>query len=162
MQWIGVETPMGRVLLALSSRGLYRSTLPGHEDPEFWREVGSTPETDGIGEGYVTWLWNYFAGADPGKTPPLAPRGTEFARRVRRVVVEIPPGSTMSYGEVASQAKSPGAARAVGTVMAQNPFPLFVPCHRVVRSDGDIGRFGGGRAMKMQLLERDRMCGFSR
>ncbi len=145
----------------MSSEGLYRSTLPGRDDPDFRSEVGETSENGGIGEDYVHWLRNYFAGIDPGKIPPLAPRGTKFAREVRRVAANIPPGQTMSYGEVARRAKSPGAARAVGTVMAQNPFPLFVPCHRVIRSDGDIGRFGGGRAMKMKLLELDRICSFS-
>ncbi|MDD4242001.1 MAG: MGMT family protein, partial [Smithellaceae bacterium] len=60
-----------------------------------------------------------------------------------------------TYSGLAKRAGHPGAARAVGTVMANNPFPIIVPCHRVVRADGSIGRFGGGSAMKKELLEKE-------
>ncbi len=77
---------------------------------------------------------------------------SNFTRRVLQKVAEIPRGSTASYGEIAAMSGSPGAARAVGGVMASNPFPIIIPCHRVVRSDGGIGGFGGGREMKSWLL----------
>ncbi len=156
LQWTGVETPMGRVFLAWTPDGLYRSTLPGGRDEDFRAEIAGSDESPGAGGPYRRWIERYFAGRNPGEIPALAPRGTAFSRRVRSVVAAIPPGQTRSYGEVAREAGSPGAARAVGTVMAQNPFPLFVPCQRVVRSGGDLGEFGGGREMKTDLLEWDR------
>jgi methylated-DNA-[protein]-cysteine S-methyltransferase len=77
---------------------------------------------------------------------------TPFRSRVLRAVFSIPRGRVSSYGRIASVVKSPGAARAVGTAMATNPFPVVIPCHRVIRSDGDIGEFGSGRVMKKMLL----------
>jgi len=62
----------------------------------------------------------------------------------------------MAYGEVAAAAGRPGAARAVGRVMATNPVPPFVPCHRVVAADGGLGGYGGGLDLKSRLLEREK------
>jgi methylated-DNA-[protein]-cysteine S-methyltransferase len=76
----------------------------------------------------------------------------------RRVLVEtgrIPRGKVRTYGSLAAAAGHAGAARAVGSVMASNPFPLAIPCHRVVRSDGSLGGFGGGPDLKRTLLERE-------
>jgi len=66
-------------------------------------------------------------------------------------LMKVPAGSTVTYGELAARAGSPGAARAVGNVMATNPMPLLVPCHRVVATDG-LGGFTGGLAVKRALL----------
>ncbi len=77
---------------------------------------------------------------------------SEFANRVHEVVRAIPRGQTMSYGEVAAATGHPGAARAVGTLMANN-FDASVPCHRVIRADGSLGAYNrGGEAKKRQLL----------
>lgn len=68
---------------------------------------------------------------------------TEFTRSVLRQTARIPPGSTRSYGEIARELGTPGAARAVGQALRRNPLPLLIPCHRVIRSDGSIGGYGG-------------------
>jgi O-6-methylguanine DNA methyltransferase len=78
---------------------------------------------------------------------------TPFQRRVLEVVSGIPRGEVRSYAWVAREAGSPGASRAVGTVMANNPVPLIVPCHRVVRNDGTTGRYAFGEREKVRLLE---------
>jgi methylated-DNA-[protein]-cysteine S-methyltransferase len=75
-----------------------------------------------------------------------------FARRVLVADHAIPRGRVMTYGGLAAKLGVPGGARAVGNVMAGNPFPLVIPCHRVVRSGGDLGGFGGGLPMKRALL----------
>ena len=75
-----------------------------------------------------------------------------FARRVLLADREIPRGRVMTYGGLAAKLGLPGGARAVGNALAGNPFPLVIPCHRVVRSDGDLGGFGGGTDMKKTLL----------
>lgn len=79
----------------------------------------------------------------------------EFERRVLLADFGIPRGSVMAYGGLAAKVGAPGGARAVGNVMAGNPFPLVIPCHRVIRSDGTLGGFGGGLAMKRALLEME-------
>lgn len=81
------------------------------------------------------------------------PGFTAFQRDVYGVVVSIPRGRTLSYGEVAEKAGHPRAARAVGTAMRRNPFPLLIPCHRVIRSDGRLGDYSGPPGMKARLLE---------
>jgi methylated-DNA-[protein]-cysteine S-methyltransferase len=84
-----------------------------------------------------------------------------FRERVYGVVSGIPSGKVMSYSQVAREAGSPGASRAVGTVMARNPFPGAgpgkVPCHRVVKSDRSLGGFSGREGVegKRFLLERE-------
>jgi len=78
-----------------------------------------------------------------------------FTSAVLRTCRSIPHGHTMSYRQLAKEAGSPLATRAVGNVMARNPVPLVVPCHRVIRSHGDLGNYGGGIEMKRWLLERE-------
>jgi O-6-methylguanine DNA methyltransferase len=77
---------------------------------------------------------------------------TAFQKKVLKTISKIPPGETMTYGEVAKAAGKPGAARAVGNVMAGNPIPLILPCHRVVASNG-LGGFTGGLDVKRKLLK---------
>ena len=83
-----------------------------------------------------------------GTVPPFNARVYELARR-------IPPGRTMTYGEVAAALGEPGAARAVGQALGHNPFAPVVPCHRVLAAGGRTGGFsaGGGAATKMRMLE---------
>jgi methylated-DNA-[protein]-cysteine S-methyltransferase len=80
---------------------------------------------------------------------------TEFSARVLKETLDIPRGKVCTYSGLAARAGFPRAARAVGSVMAKNPFPLVIPCHRVIRADGTPGRFGGGADMKKRLLDRE-------
>ncbi len=77
---------------------------------------------------------------------------TDFKARVYRACLKIPRGRITTYGELARFIKHPSAGRAVGNALNRNPFAPNVPCHRVVRSDGNIGGFAGGRAAKSRLL----------
>ncbi len=80
---------------------------------------------------------------------------TKFAEKVYGVVAKIPKGKTMTYKQVAQKAGKPGAARAVGSLMAKNYRP-GVPCHRVIRSDGRIGQYNrGGQLRKTELLREE-------
>jgi len=78
-----------------------------------------------------------------------------FQQAVLRAEHAIPRGRVSTYGLIAGHLGKPGASRAVGNALATNPFPLIVPCHRAVRSDGGLGGFQGGPAMKRALLERE-------
>ena len=77
-----------------------------------------------------------------------------FDRRVYEVARTIPPGATLSYGDIAARLGAPGEARAVGQALGHNPFPLVVPCHRVLAAGGKVGGFSanGGIATKLRLL----------
>ena len=79
----------------------------------------------------------------------------DFERRVYRALLSVPPAVTVSYGTLAELAGYPRAARAVGNAMAANPIPVVIPCHRVVRSDGSLGRYGNDPAWKPRLLEHE-------
>jgi O-6-methylguanine DNA methyltransferase len=79
----------------------------------------------------------------------------DFQKRVLLAERKIPRGKVCSYGELARILGAPRAARAVGTALARNPFPLIIPCHRAVRSDGNLGGFAGGLKMKRVLLEME-------
>ncbi len=82
---------------------------------------------------------------------------TPFQWKVLKAVLEIPLGETRSYQWVARRIGRPGAVRAVGTALSKNPYPLIIPCHRVIHSDGTLGKYGGrddGR--KAELLETEK------
>lgn len=83
-------------------------------------------------------------------------RWGEFYRRVWRETARIPKGKVKTYGQLAVEIAARGAARAVGTALGKNPFPLIIPCHRVIRVNGELGGFsGGGITVKKRLLERE-------
>ena len=80
---------------------------------------------------------------------------TTFQRHVVDCVCSIPSGQTRSYAEIAAEAGSPGAARAVGRVMAHNRYPIVIPCHRVITSSGGLGGYTGGLKIKRSLLSSE-------
>ncbi len=81
---------------------------------------------------------------------------TEFQKRVLIETSKIPIGRTSTYKQIASACGRPNAYRAVGTALRKNPFPIAIPCHRVIRGDGRLGRYsGGGEARKRLLLLKE-------
>jgi len=90
--------------------------------------------------------------------PLLLERMSLFARTVLATCRDITYGQKISYGQLARRAGCPGAGRAIGAAMAANPLPLLIPCHRVIRSDGQIGGFSakGGVQLKKKLLEHEK------
>ena len=82
-------------------------------------------------------------------------RLTDFSAKVLKQTCKIPRGKVATYSGPAAKLGAPRAARAVGTALANNPFPIIIPCHRVVRADGSLGGFGGGLKMKRELLDRE-------
>ena len=108
----------------------------------------------------TAWLDRYFAGdaCDP-RDLPLGGELTEFQRLVREELLDIPYGSTTTYGDIAARiAKRTGrrqSARAVGGAVGRNPLGVIVPCHRVVGADGSLTGFGGGMPAKVALLRHE-------
>jgi methylated-DNA-[protein]-cysteine S-methyltransferase len=98
-------------------------------------------------------LGEYFAGVRRDFDLPLAPRGSDFSRRVWLALSDIPYGQTRSYGQVAAAlGLPPGASRAVGAANGRNPVPVVLPCHRVVGADGTLTGYAGGLERKQVLL----------
>jgi len=98
----------------------------------------------------------FFAGKRKSFDIPLAPRGTEFQRRVWAELLKIPFGETISYGELARRIGNPAASRAVGRANATNPIGVIVPCHRVIGMNGKLTGYAGGLALKDKLLNWER------
>jgi methylated-DNA-[protein]-cysteine S-methyltransferase len=86
--------------------------------------------------------------------------GSDFEKKVWNTAVSIPYGKTLSYKDLAEKAGFPLAWRAVGTALGHNPVMLVVPCHRVIKSDGSIGNFGGGEKVKEFLLNLEALSSF--
>lgn len=102
----------------------------------------------------IRWLDTYFAGKIPDFTPKLAPRGTHFQHAVWDVLLTIPYGHTMSYGEI-SKVLGCRSSQAVGGAVGRNPISLIIPCHRVVGADGSLTGYAGGVDKKRRLLEME-------
>jgi methylated-DNA-[protein]-cysteine S-methyltransferase len=151
------QTALGWVAFAWSARGLTTMTLPQPTEADALSQI---PAPTGEGApplgldpaALVDKLRRYFEGEAVAFDEPLDPSiGTDFQRRVWAITRAIPRGQTRSYGDVAAEAGT-CAARAVGQAMARNPWPIVVPCHRVVGHDGRLTGFGGGLEMKRQML----------
>lgn len=160
---IGVEVcqlDWGWIGFAWSEQGLLEVTLP---QPTEAGARGQLPRPGGASQppgldvtAFVDKLRRYFGGDVVEFDEPLDPRvGTAFQKRVWSLTRAIPRGKTRSYGDLAREAGSPGAARAVGQAMARNPWPVVVPCHRVVGHAGNLTGFGGGLAMKERMLRME-------
>ena len=105
------------------------------------------------------WLDEYFAGATPDVSLPLAPIGTEFRRAVWEKLRAIPYGQTLCYGEIAADMAAergrPVAAQAVGNAVGHNPISILIPCHRVVGAGGALTGYAGGINKKLWLLRHE-------
>ena len=98
------------------------------------------------------WLDAYFEGSKEAPDFDLLFLGTDFQKRVWQLLLEIPYGETITYGELAQEAGTPKAARAVGVAVGDNPFSIIVPCHRVIGADGSLTGYAGGLETKRRLL----------
>lgn len=156
-----IDTAIGRMWVAHRDGRILRTMLEG--DPRaFARELaessGQPPEREAALPSTI------------GRTVDEAVQGRHdlervalaglrpFQRRVLEATAAIPVGEVRTYGQLAAAVGAPGAARAVGTALARNPVPIVVPCHRVVRANGDLGNYSGpgGPGSKARLLEFER------
>lgn len=101
-------------------------------------------------------LVDYLAGKRKTFDLPLAPKGTEFQQNVWKALQEIPYGETRSYGDIAKRIDNPKAYRAVGMSNNKNPLPIFIPCHRVIGTNGKLVGYAGGLAIKEYLLKLEK------
>lgn len=151
---------LGWLLLAATEKGICAVRL-GDSEPELVQTLAAEFQTAVIGRGDAelgTWLsalLAYLDGREPHLDLPLDVRATAFQRRVWEALRAIPYGSTRSYRDVASAIGQPTATRAVARACATNPAALVIPCHRVIRADGDLGGYRWGITRKQALLEQE-------
>lgn len=154
------QCSLGAILVARSERGICAILLG--DDPEMLaRDLQDRfPNARFVGgdsdfELWVAQVIGFVETPSIGLNLPLDVRGTAFQERVWRALIEIPPGSTMTYAEVAEQIGAPQAVRAVARACGANAIAVAIPCHRVVRRDGSITGYRWGVERKRELLARE-------
>jgi methylated-DNA-[protein]-cysteine S-methyltransferase len=158
LSYAELDSPMGRLLIVGSERGLIRLGLPVEQRDEVLGELERRTRARAAEEPARMrvarrQMDEYFAGKRREFTLPLdLSLASGFRLRSLQAMFEIPYGETISYGELASRAGNPRAFRAAGHACATNPIPIVLPCHRVVRSDGDLNWYTGGLHFKELLL----------
>ncbi|MEW6223665.1 MAG: methylated-DNA--[protein]-cysteine S-methyltransferase [Chloroflexota bacterium] len=162
-QTVTFETPLGRCAMRWSDAGITGVLLPGRRPlpgPAFEDGADVPPVVRQAIEGIVAVLDGERRDL---RDLPLDERGLDpFRRAVYAATREIAPGTTRSYGEVARAIGRPDGARDVGAALARNPFPIVVPCHRVVAANGALTGFSapGGLATKRRMLELEGAPGY--
>ena len=152
IRFVVADSPLGPLLIAATPNGICRLTF-GEDEAALHRKF---PNADVLPDDGTIAPWVEAALAQI-TTPsdhqlPLDVRGTAFQEKVWAELRKIPLGETRSYAEIAAAVGQPGAVRAVGTANGSNPVSVLVPCHRVIRSDGSLGGYGGGLPNKVKLL----------
>ena len=154
-----VDSPFGTTSVAATGSGVVAVGLPNRALDDFLDELAATVsprivEAPGALDEVRRELDQYFNGRREAFELKLdwqlVPGG--FYRKVLRATARLPFGVTATYGEIAGKAGNPRAHRAAGTALGSNPLPIVVPCHRIVRSGGDPGNYGGGPDLKRRLL----------
>ena len=166
IRYTTTASPLGRLLVAATERGLCAVSIGAgdaallaalkREYPSATVEAGG-----GLLRGLVKRVLRVLDGREPATDLPTDLRATAFQRRVWRELQKIPFGETRSYGEIARKIGRKSAARAVAKACASNRLALVVPCHRVVRDDGDVGGYRWGAARKKKLLAHEAEAGLT-
>ena len=156
-----VESPLGRLLVAATARGICAVSLGADDamlERALEREFPSARRTrdDGALAPWVQVILKHLRGEEPHMELPLDVQATAFQRRVWQALQEIPYGSTRTYGAIAKAIGKPTAVRAVARACATNPASLVIPCHRVIREDGGLGGYRWGLERKRALLRQER------
>jgi len=148
MTWTVLDpTPVGPLMLTTDGEALTGLYFGEHPVP------GERDDDHPVLRAAMAQLAEFFAGKRQAFDVPLAPKGTEFQRRVWEQLRLIPYGTTISYGELARRVGNPAASRAVGLANGRNPIAIVVPCHRVIGANGSLTGFGGGMDAKKTLLD---------
>jgi methylated-DNA-[protein]-cysteine S-methyltransferase len=155
-----LESPVGRLLIAVSDEGLHALEFSATEDDVEARvrralpgaSFGRCARTGSVHDALRTYFSGNLTAIDD---LPAHGSGTPFQQRVWATLRTIPAGRTTSYRAIAAQIGRPSAVRAVGAANGQNPVALVVPCHRVIASDGTLCGYGGGLWRKEWLLRHE-------
>jgi AraC family transcriptional regulator of adaptative response/methylated-DNA-[protein]-cysteine methyltransferase len=161
IQYTTAKSTLGEVLVAATERGVSAVYL-GDTTPKLVSELreeyprGELSVAKGAFKQWVDEIVARVDGNAPKRELPLDLQATAFQRRVWQELQRIPRGTTRSYSQIAEAIGNPRAVRAVARACATNPVSIVVPCHRVVRTDGNLAGYRWGLRRKEQLLERER------
>ena len=148
-----LDTPLGRMLVAATAKGICRLTFDEDEADLRRRFPNATIQpADTAMAALVSGVLQAIETPAAASDLPIDVAGTAFQEAVWRELRKIPAGETRSYADIAAAIGEPGATRAVGTANGANPVAVLVPCHRVIRSDGTLGGYAGGLERKRKLL----------
>lgn len=158
IRWAQVTTSLGPMLVAATDKGICRVSFAEGE-AELQRRFPRAELQPGDAA-FSTLLEAVIGAVEmPGQASaqiPLDVRGTAFQEQVWDALRRIPPGETRSYAQIAAEVGNPGAVRAAGSANGANCVAVLIPCHRVVRTDGTLGGYAYGTAIKQELLRRER------
>ncbi len=161
------DSPLGAILLASDGTGLTGSWFGGEKYFADNLPAEHAERETPILADAKRWLDIYFSGREPDFMPPLHPIGSPFRQAVWEILLRIPYGQTVTYGEIARLlAKKHGlakmSAQAVGGAVGHNEISVIIPCHRVVGTNGSLTGYAGGIDKKVKLLELEHadMSGF--
>src|SRR5688572_24629973 len=153
MNYTIYASPLGDIALAGTAKGLCRVDFQNSKRPlviaEDWKR------SDAPFNAALKTLDNYFAGKKPEFKLSYDLRGTPFQLSVWEFLQTIPCGKTLTYAQVAKAIGKPAAVRAAGTAIGRNPISLFIPCHRVIGSNGSLTGYAGGVELKAKLLQME-------
>lgn len=156
IRYVIAESALGPLLIAATDKGVCRLTF-GEDEGALRRRFPNAEIR--LDDGTIApWVEGALRAIEaPSEAPevPVDVRGTAFQEAVWRELRRIPAGETRSYADIAAAVGQPGAVRAVGTANGSNPVSVLVPCHRVIRSDGSLGGYGGGLDNKKKLLSAE-------
>jgi len=157
------QCSLGAILVAASARGICAILLGDEAEPLLQNLQERFPKALLIGgdaafEGWVAQVVGLVEAPRIGLALPLDVRGTAFQQRVWQALREIPPGQTASYSEIAQRIGAPKAVRAVAGACAANALAVAIPCHRVVRSNGDLSGYRWGIERKRALLDKEQQA----
>ncbi len=159
MMYTTVPSPLGEVLLGFDGEALLGLWFRGQKDEPAIGPGWVRHDAHPIAARAATRVARYFHGLDEPFDVPLRLRGTPFQVAVWEALRAIPRGETIPYAELARRIGAPRAVRAVGAAVGRNPVSIFVPCHRVVGSDGSLTGYAGGLPRKTHLLRLEGALG---
>lgn len=153
-------SPLGEITLTSDGEALTGLWFGGQQHFPHNLTADSTEAELSVFTQNVNWLDAYFSGKEPDFMPPISLHTTPFRRAVYDILLTIPYGHTMTYGEIANIiAEQRGiqrmSAQAVGGAVGHNPIGIIIPCHRVVGADGSLTGYAGGPDRKIKLLESE-------
>lgn len=146
------SSPLGDIAIKSDGQSILGLWFDGQRFPS------SSDSVPHVVEETKKWLDIYFSGRNPDFIPKLQIEGTPFQQSVWKILQTIPYGQTTTYGEIAKiiarhKGISRMSAQAVGNAVGKNPFPIIIPCHRVIGANGKLVGYGGGLDRKIKLLE---------
>ncbi|ELI1752822.1 methylated-DNA--[protein]-cysteine S-methyltransferase [Listeria monocytogenes] len=142
-------SPVGDLFITIDEKWIRNIS---YDEPKNWELLEGTIIEKELFQALTTQLDDYFEGKREHFDLPVLLKGTDFQQKVWQALSEIPYGVVVSYKDIAISAGSPKAVQAVGQANRANPIPIIIPCHRCVKSNGELGGYNGADVDKKQYL----------